>query len=129
MAIYSDRGVMCPLAEVARQSGVRLLNMLRMELLRVDAAVLISGFFKSDLWKRYGDLLLEEARCLETAKADMEPEVGLVFPVAGMGDWIVHNFGNGPDPVKGSPRVLYPGDKGLNITVQQMASFRKEFIK
>ena len=123
--LRDDPNIVDLVVEAARLSGARFMNSVRAELLRSDEEELLGSFFRSPLWKRYADLLLEQAR----VDLPHDPELALVFPLRGWSDWVVHNMGQTPDPAKGEPRVVYPGDQGKDITIQSVKSFTKERIK
>lgn len=91
----------CRIALDAMHKRVRVYDLLR-----------INGVTTTELWRRYFDLLGEYG----------EP-FGLIFPVPGLGQWIMHNDQQLPREPGYAHIARISGDEAKRLTIQPLPAF------
>lgn len=114
--IWFDNAVEDKLEEVKFKSGDALFGKIYIKKYKLLAMGRIyKNLPSTELWKDMMKYLGERG------------EAGIVFPILRFGMHILHNFGPQPDAVLKKPKIIWPGNSGIDLTLQEMGVFLKEY--
>lgn len=114
-SIWADAGVKNKLEEVKHRLSDSFFDKIYIERFEVYLREVYEKFPRTVPWKYFMERVKEKG------------EVGLIFNIPFQGHHILHNFQTQPDSVLKKPKIIWPGNAGTDLTLQNLGVFLKEY--